>query len=141
MVLSVFLIFFLSRIIGNRFSKIIESVQLYFDRKISGHDLEKIPRKQLIIKELEELYRKVDMAIERKNQLEEEQKKYSVLLKQMVKERTSELETQKLKLNQRNKDLERANELFVDREFRIKELKDRILFLEQKIVELKNRMN
>ncbi|MBC2704613.1 PAS domain-containing protein [Desulfobacula sp.] len=56
---------------------------------------------------------------------EEELKKHQEHLEELVKERTTELED-------KNKELERYNRLFEDREFRIKELKDKIKKLEIK---------
>lgn len=56
---------------------------------------------------------------------EEELAKYSLNLEDLVKERTAELEKSL-------KDVERMNKLFVGREFRIKELRDKIKKLEGK---------
>ncbi|MBW2616938.1 MAG: hypothetical protein JRD02_12290, partial [Deltaproteobacteria bacterium] len=47
-------------------------------------------------------------------------------LEELVKERTAELE-------EKNAELERMNDLFVGREFRIKELRDRVKELELNI--------
>lgn len=55
---------------------------------------------------------------------EQELKKHQENLVELVKERTKTLE-------EKNDELERFNELFIDREFRIKELKDEIKELEQ----------
>lgn len=55
----------------------------------------------------------------------EELQMQTVTLDQQVKARTNELE-------ERNRELERFNKLFVDREFRIKELRDRVKVLENK---------
>ena len=57
-------------------------------------------------------------------QAEEELNKYREHLEKMVKKRTKELE-------EKNRDLEQFNVLFIDREFRIKELRDRVKELEQ----------
>ncbi len=54
-----------------------------------------------------------------------ELQKYQEHLEELVKERTAELE-------EKNKKLEEFNELFVNREFRIKELKDKVKELEKK---------
>ncbi len=54
-----------------------------------------------------------------RKQAEQELVEYRENLEDLVKERTKELED-------KNKELERFNDLFVDREFRIKELKDQI---------------
>jgi PAS domain S-box-containing protein len=57
--------------------------------------------------------------IHERKMAEQELTKHRENLEDLVKERTKELET-------KNKELERFNDLFVDREFRIKELKDEI---------------
>jgi len=59
-------------------------------------------------------------------QAEEELKKHQDHLEELVKERTAELE-------EANKELKRFNKLFVGREFRIKELKDKVKELEKKL--------
>ena len=56
----------------------------------------------------------------------EEIHKYREHLEELVEERTAELE-------EKNKELKRFNNLFVNREFRIKELKDKIKELEEKL--------
>ena len=55
--------------------------------------------------------------------IEEELEKHREHLEEMVKDRTKELEEQ-------TKDLESYNRLFAEREFRVKELKDKIKELE-----------
>lgn len=57
-------------------------------------------------------------------QAEEELEKHREHLEELVKERTAEVE-------EKNAELERMNKLFVGREFRIKELRDRIEELEK----------
>ena len=57
---------------------------------------------------------------------EEELKKNQEHLEELVKERTKELE-------EKNKELNRFNKLFVGREFRIKELKDKVKELEKEL--------
>ena len=64
--------------------------------------------------------------ITERRQAEDEIKKYQEHLEDLVKERTKNLE-------EKNKELERFNKLFVDREFRIKELKDKVKELENKL--------
>lgn len=56
---------------------------------------------------------------------EEELAKHRIHLEELVKTRTSEIET-------KNTELSRFNKLFVDREFRIKELRDKVKELEEK---------
>ena len=63
--------------------------------------------------------------ITEKKKAEAELAKYSEHLEELVKERTKELE-------EKNEKLAQFNKLFVDREFRIKELKDKIKELEGK---------
>ena len=63
--------------------------------------------------------------ITERKQIEEELKKHHEQLKTLVRERTAELET-------KNADLERMNDLFVGRELRIKELRDRVKELQLK---------
>ncbi|MCK5839691.1 MAG: PAS domain S-box protein [Bacteroidales bacterium] len=66
--------------------------------------------------------------ITNRKKAEEELHKHREHLEELVKERTQKLEEQ-------NKELERFNNLFVNREFRIKELRDRVKELEEKISE------
>jgi PAS domain S-box-containing protein len=58
---------------------------------------------------------------------EEELKKHREHLEELVKERTNEIKV-------KNVELERLNKLFVGREFRIKELKDKIKSFENKLI-------
>jgi methyl-accepting chemotaxis protein len=64
--------------------------------------------------------------IDKRKQTEEVLKKHQDHLEELVKERTSELENA-------NKELKRFNKLFVGREFRIKELKDKVKELEKEL--------
>jgi predicted RNase H-like nuclease (RuvC/YqgF family) len=61
---------------------------------------------------------------------EEELKKHQDHLEELVNERTTELE-------EKNKELNRFNKLFVGREFRIKELKDKVKKLEKELARKK----
>ena len=63
--------------------------------------------------------------ITNRKQVEEELAKHRDHLKELVKKRTKELE-------EKNKELERFNNLFAGREFRIKELRDKVKKLEKK---------
>ena len=66
------------------------------------------------------------LMLEDENKLAKEQIiKHRDHLEELVKKRTSEFE-------EKNKKLEKFNDLFVDREFRIKELKDKVKKLEKK---------
>jgi len=78
--------------------------------------------------------------ITERKKTENELQKYREHLEDIVKERTDELETsleeQKVlndELYESNKELERFNGLFVGREFRIKELRDKVEELEKKL--------
>jgi PAS domain S-box-containing protein len=63
---------------------------------------------------------------------EEELAKYRENLEELVNERTKELEGANKDLLIKNKELERFNDLFADREFRIKELREKVKELENK---------
>jgi PAS domain S-box-containing protein len=67
--------------------------------------------------------------ITERKQTEEELKNHREHLEELVKERTAELE-------EKNKELKRFNKLFVNREFRIKELRDKVKEMEKQIEEL-----
>jgi len=71
------------------------------------------------------LYHGIIRDITEKKKTEEELRKHREHLEELVKERTSELE-------EKNKELERFNKLFVNREFRIKELRDKVKELEKR---------
>lgn len=62
--------------------------------------------------------------ITEQKEMERELKRYEIQLEDIIAERTKELKI-------KNSELEKYNQLFVDREFRIKELKDKIRALEQ----------
>lgn len=133
----ILLIYYLSKIIGNRFTKVVYNFRNYFDRKIRGENVKKLTNKEVVVKELSDLFVKLDEAIERKNQLEKERDKQSSLLENMVTKRTSELELKTKELDEKNVRLSKINDVFVDREFRIKELKNKIDSLESLINTMK----
>jgi len=66
---------------------------------------------------------------------EEELEKHRLHLEQLVKERTLELEQLNQELRDKNEDLEHFNDLFVGREFRIKELRNKVKELEAKLAQ------
>ncbi len=80
------------------------------------------------------LTRKNAKLIEQLRIVNEELMKHQEHLEELVKERTKDLE-------KKNDELEQFNKLFIDREFRIKELKDKVKLLEKKIVELEKQIN
>lgn len=73
----------------------------------------------------------VENITERKK-AENELQKHRKHLEELVKERTSELE-------EKNKELERFNKLFIGREFRIKELRDQVKELKKKLAKYNDR--
>ncbi len=88
----------------------------------------KLYSEQLVLK-LEQKTLDLESEITKRKQTEEELIKYREHLEELVKERTQKLEEQ-------NKELERLNKLFVNREFRIKELRDKVKELENKISDI-----
>ncbi|MCD4818391.1 MAG: PAS domain S-box protein [Candidatus Cloacimonetes bacterium] len=70
-------------------------------------------------------YRGTDIDITEQKKAETELQKHRKHLEELIKERTAELEEKNMKL-------EEFNDLFVGREFRIKELKDKVKELEKK---------
>ncbi len=68
--------------------------------------------------------------ITRRKKVEKQMNAYKDQLEELVKERTYELEEKNKDLETKNAELLHYNELFVGREFRIKELKERIAHLE-----------
>lgn len=63
----------------------------------------------------------------------EEVQQHKVKLEELVRERTIELERANKRLLEKNQELEHFNKLFVDREFRINELKERVKKLESQL--------
>lgn len=58
--------------------------------------------------------------------MEGELEQYKINLENLVKERTQELEKANMDLKDKNKELEKFHDLFISREFRIKELKEEL---------------
>ncbi len=73
--------------------------------------------------ELEKTNVSLQLEINKRVKAEEELEKHRKHLEELVKKRTAELE-------EKNKELEQYNKMFVNREFRIKELRDRVKELE-----------
>lgn len=67
------------------------------------------------------------------NKSERELSKHKTELEELVKQRTKELQDQFEELEEKNEELKRFNDLFVGREFRIKELKDQIAVLKKQL--------
>lgn len=65
--------------------------------------------------------------------LEEELNNYRDRLRELVQERTIELEKKNKELEDKNFELERYNQLFIGREFRIKELRSKVKNLEDEL--------
>ncbi len=122
---SCMVIYFSRRIVANTVNA-LDKARASAERELSERKKAEEALKQLN----EELEQRVqartqdleDEIIERK-QAEVKLKKHREHLEELVKERTSELE-------EKNAELERMNEVFTGREFRIKELRDRIKELE-----------
>lgn len=73
------------------------------------------------------------MDVTKRNEAEQQLKKYQKNLENIIAEKTSELSKKNEELEEKNSDLMHLNEVFVDREFRIKELKDKVTALEAKL--------
>ena len=71
--------------------------------------------------------------ITEKKRVDQELLKHRQHLEQLVMQRTAELENLNKELQKKNDDLEHFNDLFVGREFRIKELRDELKTLQQKL--------
>jgi C4-dicarboxylate-specific signal transduction histidine kinase len=80
----------------------------------------------LAVKQLRKIY-------EISAKLLETEKKHIEELEKQVDERTLELLQKNEEMEQNLKDIKRMNELFVGREFRIRELKDKIIELESRL--------
>lgn len=82
--------------------------------------------------ELKKLNLQLNEDILEKKKIEIKLRNFQEHLEELVNERTKELNLANKELEERNIKLEEFNELFVDREFRIKELKDKVKELENK---------
>jgi len=75
----------------------------------------------------------IDRDISERKKTEHELRLYREELEKLVKERTVELEQVNQSLYLKNKELTRYNDLFINREFRIKELREEVRMLKKKI--------
>lgn len=82
--------------------------------------------------DLKALNLKLQEDILKRKQTEDELNKYQKHLEELVKERTFKIEENNNELIEKNKELELYNQLFIGREFRIKELRDQLKELEKK---------
>lgn len=123
------LVYLLSRYISKRFDILFIELAEYFDKRIAGKKVNAFVSKTFNFTEVGEFVSKFDLVIDNKLALEEKQKNYAAELEKLVQERTQELERQTVELSRKNKELERVNDIFTDREFRIKELRDKIAYL------------
>lgn len=80
-----------------------------------------------------ELLHTVWRDITERKEAEQELSMYHNQLEEIIKERTSELEKANTSLIERNKKLEHYNDLFVGREHRIKELRDKVKEMEEQL--------
>ncbi|MEZ5148108.1 MAG: hypothetical protein R2759_13855 [Bacteroidales bacterium] len=87
-------------------------------------------------KELKEINKQLIEKNKALNASEKELSRHKSELEELVKLRTHELQSQYEQLGEKNEELKKFNDLFVGREFRIKELRDQITELKKQISEL-----
>lgn len=103
-------------------SRIMAKMQARFDLKQKVKEIEILTENRRILEE------KIQERTKELIQSNKELEKHREHLEELVKERTAELE-------EKNKELVQFNDLFVNREFRIKELKDKVKELEKRLNE------
>jgi len=111
-----------------RYDKLNLGQSVIVERDIVTKNDKEIPVEMNSRKMAGDFYISIIRDISERKKVEEELHQHRNHLEELVKERTSELED-------KNKELERFNDLFVGREFRIKELKQKIKSLETEIRE------
>jgi len=92
--------------------------------------LQSIGFSKLQAEELKNINSQLKKDVDKRQQTEKELRKAQGNLEEIVRKRTDELELKNEELEKRNNELEKYNTLFVDREFRINELKEKIIKLE-----------
>jgi signal transduction histidine kinase len=132
------LIYIIADRISKRIANEVEAVKEYLSDRLNPDSRRGRSENKISIKEMKLLFDKIDDLIDQKLMLEEKQKEYSAGLEKLVKERTSELQKKAEELEDKNKELERINDVFVDREFRIKELRDELEYLKKLTGQSKN---
>jgi septal ring factor EnvC (AmiA/AmiB activator) len=86
----------------------------------------------LMVDDIKELIDEKENTILKLNQAKEELNQHKENLEKLIEKRTAQLKKKNKELLKKNKDLEHYNELFIGREIRIKELKDKIRKLENR---------
>jgi len=96
---------------------------------------EEVAERQMTQENLQEKALLLEEEIEKRQQAQDELERLNNELEQRVRERTAELEAKSDELEHKNRELERFNKLFVNRELKMVELKERICELERTTVE------
>lgn len=123
------LIYLISKILSDAINQNLQSINQYVDKRIAGEKSGSDFIMNLKLREIKDFMVKFDDLVDNKQALELKQKNYANQLELIVNERTDEIKFQSEELKRKNADLERINDVFVDREFRIKELKQKIEML------------
>jgi len=132
-VIFIFIFYLSSKYISKTFLKMLLEVNEYFNKKMEGDKNATYDLDNVLIEELAELINSFDRMTDKKIELENALNDYNNQLEILVNSRTEELKKKSEILEDKNKDLQRLNKLFSDREFRIKELRDKIIELEEEI--------
>ncbi|MDD5286195.1 MAG: MASE3 domain-containing protein [Desulfuromonadaceae bacterium] len=107
--------------------EVAERIQVEETLHLQAVELEEeVAERQMAQESLEEKALLLEEEIEKRQKAQDELEQLNVNLEQRVRERTAELE-------EKNRELEHFNKLFVNRELRMVELKERIRELEKKI--------
>jgi methyl-accepting chemotaxis protein len=85
----------------------------------------------LMVDDIKELINEKENSIMKLHQAQKELNKHRENLEQLIKKRTVQLEKKNKELLEKNKELEHYNQLFIGRELRIKELKEKISNMEK----------
>ncbi len=128
-----------SKLISRSVMKPVERGWKYIVKRMDGKPEENNAFDYIILKEVKMIFENIDELISKKIELEKQLKKYSEELEGTIEKRTVEIKAQAKNLEMKNEELEKMNEIFVNREFRIKELRDKIARLEDEIDLLKQK--